>query len=61
MPEVTKIEMDIGIKTDKTIDDLRKTTLELVEQQKLMIKTGAMTVKEIAHSKLLIEHDDSNE
>ena len=55
LPETTKIELDIGLKEDKTLEELRNTTLELVRQQKLMIESGANTVKEIAHSKLLIE------
>lgn len=57
MPEVTKIEMDIGITADKSVSELRATTLALVKQQKAMIESGAMQVKEIAHSKLVIEHN----
>ena len=55
LPETTKIELDIGLKENKTLEDLRNTTLELVKQQKQMIESGMNTVKEIAHSKLLIE------
>lgn len=55
MPETTKIELDVGIKVDKSIEDLRATTLELVKQQRLMLESGAMNAKEIAHSNLLIE------
>ena len=55
VPETKKIEIDLGIKEDKTINDLRASTLELVEQQKTMLKLGAMNAKDIAHSKLLIE------
>lgn len=55
MPETTKIELDVGIKVDKSIEDLRATTLELVKQQRLMLEAGAMNAKEIAHSNLLIE------
>lgn len=54
-PETKKLEIDIGVRQDKTIDDLRATTLELVEQQKEMIRLGHMNAKGIAHSKLLIE------
>lgn len=52
-PEVKKVELDIGIKADKTIEDLRNTTLELVAQQKLMAKAGQMNIKEIAESKII--------
>lgn len=55
IPEVQKVELDIGIREDKTLEELRNTTLELVKQQKLMIESGANSVKEVAHSKLLIE------
>ena len=57
MPENTKIELDVNVKQDKSIDDLRATTLELVKQQKLMLESGAMTPKEVAHSTILIEGD----
>lgn len=55
MPDVKKIELDIGLKEDSSIDDLRKTTMELVAQQRQMIEAKAMSPKEIAHSKLVIE------
>lgn len=58
-PETKKIELDIGIKDDKTISDLRATTMELVEQQKLMIKNNSMTAKQVAHSKLIVVEGDS--
>lgn len=57
MPETTKIELDVNVKQDKSIDDLRATTLELVRQQKMMLDTGSMDVKEIAHSNIVIEGD----
>jgi hypothetical protein len=53
-PEVKKFELDIGIKQDSTIDELRATTLELVNQQKLMLQGNSMTAKQVAHSKLAI-------
>lgn len=56
MPETTKIELDVGVKKDKSIDELRATTMELVKQQKLMLESGAMQVKEVAESKLLIDN-----
>ena len=55
MPETTKIELDVGIKVDKSIEDLRTTTLELVKQQRLMLESGAMNAKEVAHSNLIID------
>jgi hypothetical protein len=55
MPETKKLELNIGLKEDSTLDELRATTLELVAQQRAMIQANAMSVKDVAHSKLLIE------
>ena len=55
MPETQKIELDIGIKQDSSIDALRASTLELVAMQRQMIKAGAMSAGEMAGSKLIIE------
>lgn len=57
MPETQKIELEVGVKEDKVINDLRNTTMELVAQQKKMIESGMAPVKEIAESRLVIEHD----
>jgi len=57
-PETSKIQLDIGIKEDKTIDELRQTTLQLVAQQRQMLLDGSSKVKEIAHSKLAIARDE---
>lgn len=54
IPETQKIELDITQKEDGVIADLRATTLELINQQKAMIRNGNMTAKEVAHSKLII-------
>lgn len=54
-PETTKIELDISVKEDSAIAELRETTLALAAQQRLMIQAGAMDAKEVAHSKILIE------
>lgn len=54
MPETQKIELNIGVKEDKTIEELRASTLALVAQQKAMLIAGAMSAQEVAHSKLLI-------
>ncbi len=52
-PKNKKIELDLGAKTDKTLDTLRATTKELVEQQKKLIKQGA-SAKSIAEGALVI-------
>ena len=53
-PEATKVELDITVKTDNVIDDLRKTTMELVTQQRKMIESGMSNPKEIAESTITI-------
>jgi hypothetical protein len=54
-PEIKKIELDIGVKDDDVIKELRETTLELVAQQKKMILAGASSAQDVAHSSILIE------
>jgi len=52
-PEVTKIELDVGLKEDKTINDLRQATMALAASQRDMIKSGMMNAKEVAHSQII--------
>lgn len=58
MPETQKVELDVSVKEDKAITELRNATLDLVEQQKKALASGSMNVREIAHSKLLVENAD---
>ncbi|MCA9911980.1 MAG: hypothetical protein KC496_01470 [Anaerolineae bacterium] len=58
-PEVKKVELDIGVKEDSSINALRQTTMELARQQRLMMEAGAMNAQEIAHSKLVIDVEDA--
>jgi hypothetical protein len=60
-PEAQKVEIAMTTKGDSVIDDLRKSTLELVKQQKMMIESKQMTTKEIAHSQLIIENAEFEE
>jgi len=55
MPETQKVELEIGIKEDSSIQALRETTMALARQQRLMMEAGAMNATEIAHSKLIID------
>ena len=50
-PELKKIDIAVKVQEDSSIEELRRTTLELAEQQRLAIINGK-GVKEIAHSKL---------
>jgi hypothetical protein len=54
-PETKKIELDIGIKEDQTIQELRETTMALARQQRQMIEGGQASVRAVAESKLITE------
>lgn len=54
-PETQKLQLDIGIKEDKTIDALRQSTMELVAAQRLAMQAGAMQAQEVAHSKIVVD------
>lgn len=57
-PETKKVELDIGIKQDTTLTDLRKTLGELSEMQQKAIANGVQTAGQIAEGRI-IEHDES--
>ncbi len=59
MPETIKVEMDIGVREDSAIAQLRETTLALSRQQRLMIEAGAMNAEQTAHSRLIIDMGDA--
>ena len=52
MPETQKVELEIGIKEDGSIAQLRMATMELAKQQRLSIGAGMMSAQQVAHSKL---------
>lgn len=54
-PETQKVEVDMTVKEDESINELRKTTLELVNQQRKLIEKGHMRAREIAESKVIGE------
>lgn len=53
-PEVTKLTLDIEVRQDDSIRQLRDATLELVAAQKLNIQSGAMTAAEVAKGKIIL-------
>lgn len=53
-PETQQVELNIGMKEDSSISQLRQATLELVAQQKLALQAGAQTAEEIAESAIVI-------
>lgn len=58
MPETQKVELDLNVKEDSSIQALRETTLALAEQQRQMLKAGAMNAQEVAHSRLAVGLED---
>ena len=55
MPETSTVELDLNIKSDQSIVDLRATITELTVQQKKMLEAGQTNAKEVAHAPLMIE------
>lgn len=53
-PETSKIELDVTVTQDKSIDDLRASTVELAAMQRKMIEAGQLTVGDAAKSKLVM-------
>lgn len=60
-PETTKIELDIGIKSDSMIEQLRTTMAEFSAQQLKAITLGTQSVTDIAHQKLVLEGEFTSE
>ncbi len=57
-PEVAKIELDIGIKENKSITELKATIAQLARAQVTSIEQGNTSVAEVAESPLLIENGE---
>ena len=54
-PETQKVQLDIGVKEDSSIQHLRNATLELARQQRQMLEAGMLNAKEVAHAPLTID------
>ena len=57
MPETQKVELDVKVKEDSSISQLRQATLELARQQRLALEAGAMNAQQVAHSKVVVDVD----
>ena len=57
MPETQKVELEIGVKEDSSIAQLRQATLELARAQRLAMEAGAMNAQEVAHARIVIDVD----
>ena len=60
-PEISKIELDVNVREDKSILELQDTIRALALKQKQLIEGGTMTVTQVAHSKLLISSQDNED
>lgn len=52
-PETTKLTLDVNLKEDDSIRDLREATLELVRQQRLQLQAGNINALQVAESKII--------
>ena len=59
-PEAKKIELDIAVKEDKTIQDLRGAVNLLVDQQRQDILAGRSNAKDVAHSVIIEQPKEVN-
>lgn len=61
MPETSKVELNVNVKEDSAIAQLRATTLALSETQRQMIAAGAMNAQEVAHGRLVIDMGEAEQ
>lgn len=52
-PEVQKVELNLGLQEDKSIQALRESTMQLVKQQREMIENKHMTAQDVADSRII--------
>lgn len=53
MPETQKVELDVKVREDSSISQLRQATMELARAQRLALESGASSAQEIAHSRVV--------
>ena len=58
-PEVQKVELDIGLKKDSVLQDLKETLFELALQQQKALEAIVVPIKDITEQKIVkvIDHD----
>lgn len=55
MPETQKVELDVKVKEDSSITQLRQATLELARAQRLAIGAGQVNAQEVAHARVVVD------
>lgn len=58
MPETQKVELDVKVKEDGSISQLRQATMELARAQRLAMESGQVNAQEVAHSRIVHEPVD---
>ena len=60
-PEVQKVELDIGVKPNNMLEDLKNSLFDLAAQQQKVIEAGVVGLKDVREQRLkqVIEHDDT--
>ena len=58
-PEVQKVELDIGLKPNSMLEELKNSLFDLAAQQKKVVEAGVVDIKNIREQRLstVIEHD----
>jgi hypothetical protein len=52
-PETAKVELDITVKQDKSIEELQAAMFDYAKQQRKAVVAGVVSVKQVAESKLI--------
>jgi hypothetical protein len=52
-PETRKIEIEMGVRESKSIEELKEATRALAQAQLAAINTGTMSVVDVAHSRII--------
>lgn len=55
MPETQKVELEIGVKEDSSIAQLRAATMELARAQRLAMESGASSAQEVADARIVLD------
>lgn len=60
-PEVQKVELDIGVKPNNMLEDLKNSLFDLAAQQQKVIEAGVVGLKDVREQRLkqVIEHDET--
>ena len=61
MPEKQKVELEVSVKEDSSIAQLRTATLELARQQRLSMEAGQLNAQQVAHSRLQVVDVEAKE